>query len=351
MPFSNLEAFDMLMVLGECRQNYRAAERMYAERYPQRAHQSFNVFRRLAARICTTGQVQPTHNRGNRIARHVRNDKEPDILAAVIVDPHISTRGLARDSGISQYSVCRILKDHKFHPYHMHMHQELSENDFQGRVIFCNWLLNKGPHFPRRVLWTDEASFKSTGEVNIHNAHYWSQTNPHWLQTIDNQHLWSVNTWCGILGGSIIGPYFFEGTLNGIRYAEFLGNDLIDLLENVPLLMRARMWFQQDGCPAHFSLVARNTINQLFPNRWIGRGSTVVWPPRSPDCTPLDFFLWGRIKDIVYTEKPTTRDDMKLRIRNACLLLSNEEILRATDSVTRRAQQCLEVNGRHFEHL
>ncbi|KAF5272974.1 hypothetical protein FQA39_LY18769 [Lamprigera yunnana] len=30
-------------------------------------------------------RVQPTYNRGNRIRRHIRNDKEPDILAAVML--------------------------------------------------------------------------------------------------------------------------------------------------------------------------------------------------------------------------------------------------------------------------
>lgn len=24
----------------------------------------------------------------------------------------------------------------------------------------------------------------------------------------------------------------------------------------------------------------------------------VSWPPRSPDLTPLDFFLWGTLKDV-----------------------------------------------------
>lgn len=249
--------------------------------------------------------------------------------------------------------MCRILKK-KIIFIHTTLctHQELNEHDFQTRVTFCNWLLNKCIHFARIILWTDEATFKSTGEVNIHNAHYWSQTNPHWLQTIDNQHLWSVNMWCGLLGGKIIGSYFFEETLNGMRYAEFLRNDLVNLLENVPLATRAIMWLQQDGCPAHFSLVARNTVDQIFPNRWIGRGSTVVaWPPRLPDLTPLDFYFWGRIKEIVYSQKPTTRDDMKQRIRNACQSLYTKEILKATDSVTRRAEKCLEVNGRQFEHL
>lgn len=26
----------------------------------------------------------------------------------------------------------------------------------------------------------------------------------------------------------------------------------------------------------------------------------VMWPPRSPDLTPLDFFLWSELKNFVY---------------------------------------------------
>lgn len=49
------------------------------------------------------------------------------------------------------------------------------------------------------ILWRDEVTFKSNGQIKIHNAHYWSPLNPHWLREVDNQHLWSVNTWCGVI--------------------------------------------------------------------------------------------------------------------------------------------------------
>ena len=64
MSFSNEEEFEMLMILGECRRNYSAAERLYAEQYPNRNHHSRKVFRRLAIRVCRIGQVQPhdTHS-------------------------------------------------------------------------------------------------------------------------------------------------------------------------------------------------------------------------------------------------------------------------------------------------
>jgi len=49
----------------------------------------------------------------------------------------------------------------------------------------------------------------------------------------------------------------------------------------------------------------------------IGTGSEIYeFPPRfsSPDLTLLDFFLWGYVKDIVYVEEPTIRENMKNRI-------------------------------------
>jgi len=40
---------------------------------------------------------------------------------------------------------------------------------------------------------------------------------------------------------------------------------------------------------------------QHFANRWIGRDGPTPWPPQSPDITPLDFFLWGYVKDKVFS--------------------------------------------------
>ncbi|EZA48500.1 hypothetical protein X777_12995, partial [Ooceraea biroi] len=44
----------------------------------------------------------------------------------------------------------------------------------------------------------------------------------------------------------------------------------------------------------------RNILNESFPDRWIGRGGRISWPARSPDLTPLDFFLWGHLKNEVF---------------------------------------------------
>ncbi|KOC70354.1 hypothetical protein WH47_02857, partial [Habropoda laboriosa] len=50
-------------------------------------------------------------------------------------------------------------------------------------------------------------------------------------------------------------------------------------------------------------------------------------PSRSPDLSPLDYFLWGTLKNKVYHEYlPTTVEDMQERIREACATLTSETI-------------------------
>ena len=59
--------------------------------------------------------------------------------------------------------------------------------------------------------------------------------------------------------------------------------------------------FQQDGSLAHYKDV-RRYLSRNLPQRWIGRrgkedDALRLWPPRSPDLTPCDFFFWGFVKD------------------------------------------------------
>lgn len=166
MAYTNNEAFDMLMILGECYQNFTTAAALYANRYPDRQHpMSRQAFRRLAERVRETGHVQPNPGHKNQeIAKPVRDERTPDVLAAVQVNPHYSVRRLSVESGISSTSLWRILKENKLHPYRMSVHQELDENDFLGRQNFCIWAreqLHENPLFPRKVLWCDEATFRS----------------------------------------------------------------------------------------------------------------------------------------------------------------------------------------------
>ncbi|EFN89314.1 hypothetical protein EAI_05291, partial [Harpegnathos saltator] len=64
------------------------------------------------------------------------------------------------------------------------------------------------------------------------------------------------------------------------------------------------VWFQQNGVPPHYAIRSREFLNRSFPSRWIGRRGAIEWSARSPDLSPLDFFLWGYLKNKVYATKP-----------------------------------------------
>lgn len=349
--YSNQEAHDMMLILGECRGNFSEATRLWQDRYPHRTPHSRNVFSRLSRRIRNEGIIQPHHNKGKQIRRRVRDDRAPDIIASVNVFPRDSLTRRSLDSGISKTTIYRILKEEKFHPYRMSLHQALNQNDMQRRLNFCNWIEQQPHNFHRNILFSDECTFKSDAEVNTWNFRYWSQSNPHWLREVDHQHVWKLNVWCGIYHGNIVGPVFFDENLNATRYRQSILSNLPGYLEDIPLQQRLGMWFQQDGCPAHTSLTVRRLLNDMFPNRWIGIGGPVEFPPRSPDLTVLDYYLWGRIKDLVYRERPTTRDDMRNRITVAIQSLAHDEVLRAVDSFPRRVIACIQQNGGIIEHL
>ena len=36
----------------------------------------------------------------------------------------------------------------------------------------------------------------------------------------------------------------------------------------------------------------------------------MAWPPRSPDLTTMDFFLWGHIKALIYTSPVDSEEDL-----------------------------------------
>lgn len=123
-------------------------------------------------------------------------------------------------------------------------------------------------------------------------------------------------------------------------------------VDNLPLNERLQIWYQHDGAGAHNT----NFINQLleahFGDQWIANNGPHRWPARSPDITPLDFFIWGHIKNQVYARPLTTKEDCQIRVRNAFATLEAQDIYNATQNNVRiRILKCLEVNGGHFEQF
>jgi hypothetical protein len=186
--------------------------------------------------------------------------------------------------------------------------------------------------FPRRILWTDEASFKLNGRINRHNSVYWIDSNPH--EVIQEElNVPSLTVWAGIWSGGIVGPYFFDGTVAGESYLEMLREFVFPELENSQLYDNNEIIWQQDGASPYYSLRVREFLNNSFLE-WVGRRGTVDAPPsRSCDITPCDFSVWGIMKHNLRSWMGT----------NLYTTLVN--------CVAERCRRCIEQNGKHFEQF
>lgn len=124
------------------------------------------------------------------------------------------------------------------------------------------------------------------------------------------------------------------------------------LARDAPNVVRRRLWFQQDGAPAHWAVNVRHLLDRQYPDRWIGRDGPIPWPPRSPDLNPLDFFLWGHFKDQMYTDNvPGDREELRRRLHMARRTVTPEMLQRVRLNLIRRAECCIEQGGGHFEQL
>ena len=56
-------------------------------------------------------------------------------------------------------------------------------------------------------------------------------------------------------------------------------------------------------------------LNRTFEDHWSGQCRHIKWPAHSPDLTPLDFYLWGKLKQEMYQKMLMTTEDMKDHIK------------------------------------
>ncbi|GFU78959.1 transposable element Tc3 transposase [Trichonephila clavipes] len=123
--------------------------------------------------------------------------------------------------------------------------------------------------FHKRILFSDEAHFWLNGYVNKQNCRIWSEANP---------------------------QVYVETPLHPEK-----------------LTVCCALW--ADGSTCHKARATIDLLKDTFGDRLISRFGPVNWPPRSCDLTPLDYFLRGYVKSLVYADKPQTLDHLEDNIR------------------------------------
>ncbi|GFT62185.1 retrovirus-related Pol polyprotein from transposon 412 [Trichonephila clavipes] len=96
------------------------------------------------------------------------------------------------------------------------------------------------------------------------------------------------------------------------------------------------LWFQQDGATCHTSRATIDLLKDTFGDRLISRFGPVNWSPRPCDLTPLDYFLWGYVKSLVYEDKPQTLDHLEDNIHRVIANIRPQMLEKVIENWTSR---------------
>ena len=318
------------------------ARRAYCRHFEVRSGPSESTISRLVQKFKDSGSVHDLPRSGRPKTR--TEECIEQVRASVEEDPQTSTRRRSSQLNMAHSSLYRILRmDLNLLPYKIQVVHNLLPDDLQRRLQYATSIQQHArtdPHFTHYLIMSDEAHFHLDGYVNRQNCRFWGESNPRELHH-RQLHPRKCTVWCGVTSRNVIGPFFFESedgnalTISGERY-----RDMIDNLLRIEIRDRPGMWFQQDGATAHTARATLDLLQQLFGERIISKGMPFAWPPRSPDLTAPDFFLWGYLKEKVYRDKPATIEELKENIRIEIAALTPEILEKVMNNVIERARLC-----------
>ena len=293
---------------------------------------SRNSILRWVNALRTTGLLLKTKPPGP--VRTARTPGKVDrVREAITRSPWRSARRRSAELGISQSTVQRIFhKDLAFQPYKIMTVQQLNPRDYQQRWSFCQTMLDMfEENEDLTLIMSDKAHFHLNGTVKKQNFRYWASENLHELhqRPLRSQ---KVTVWCGLGKCGIFGPFFFG---EGEETAMITSDRYIRMFENCFLpelrrrgINRTSVWFQQDGATALTARAFMTAVRAAFPNHVISRVGDLPWPPRSPDFSMCDFYLWGFLKSRVYAGKPRTLGELKTAIRENIKKIGEETLVK-----------------------
>ena len=109
----------------------------------------------------------------------------------------------------------------------------------------------------------------------------------------------------------------------------------------------ADVHFQQDNATPHTAGATKSLLRELF-GHVITNDSHPPWPPRSPDLSSCDFFLWGATKDKLYKppNAPTTLLQLEQRIEQLISEITVDQLHSVFDSFVERCELCVRFGGK-----
>lgn len=102
--------------------------------------------------------------------------------------------------------------------------------------------------------------------------------------------------------------------------------------------------FQHDSAPAHVSKLTKNFMDKNM--KYVSKD---IWPPKSPDLAPMDYFVWGWMKSRLKKYKVSNMASFKRALIRVWKEIPQKFIINALQSWKKRCYLVNRANGGHIE--
>ena len=275
------------------------------------------------------------------------------VRSRVARNPIRSMRGMARELGVSDFTIRKIVKCNlKSKSFARNQKFLLTDRLKTSRLERCRKILAQFKKKTPIVLFTDEKYFTVDPIVNSRTARYIAKGRakdaPDHIRSVQNSKHPAQIMMFGLVSsnGLKMDPVFLP---IGLRMG---GKDYLEIVLKANVLPWIRANFDntdnvvlmQDGAPCHTSNLVQNWLRANV-NFW----PKDVWPPSSPDLNPLDFSIWANIQAKVNVRQYPNTDALKTSITKVWNDMSADEIRKVCSRFRPRIEAVIEAEGGYID--
>jgi hypothetical protein len=242
------------------------------------------------------------------------------------------------------------------HPYKIHVFHSLTTVCREKRTRFAEEFgdhLQQNPHTLEYIWFSDEGYFHLTGDQTKRAflGHSASTSNSRIHPACPESRVWGA-----VSAQGLIGPFILEDYVTWENYAMMLDSVFLPQLRRRRCSLRAQ-WFQQNGARPHVTPEVLEFLHSKFQHRIMSNRFPqqfqcgFSWSPCNPDLNSCDCFLWGYLKDKVFSSAPRTLPELKEKIKSSCAQVTTGMLTRVVQNFVLCLQAVRESQGAHIEHV
>jgi hypothetical protein len=283
--------------------------------------------------------------------RTVRTDEFiRKVMELVEEDPSRSMRALAVIMKCTDFTIRRCVEENlRYKSYALRKGQFMTQKTKETRLFKARKLLNALKHPKEKntlIFFSDEKNFSQDQKVNRKNNR-WLCSSIEDVPIIMSTKFPATVMVLGVVSsdGDVMPPYFFEKGLkiNQAEYIKVLRTVVKPWMDQVagdrPYI------FQQDGAPAHTGNQTQTWCRENLRGFW----PKEIWPPSSPDCNPLDYYVWGVCERDINRTPHNNIASLKRGISWVMESMLRDPLVRACSRFRRRLEMVVQKNGDFIE--